>query len=401
MVRTPVRSIVGAVASAAARWSDPRFEQRRRAREAVCERTGYPAGAVDYAFDRLFGSMRADSVAAVIESELGSLQILDDFVTMPGRPPVRALPVGRVCVIASRTTIGVAIVPAVFALCAKCTVLVKDREDYLTSSFFSSVAEQLAWLGDRMHAAPWDGTSLASGLHEYDAVAAFGSDESLAQIAAQLQPSARFIAYGTKAGGGYVTRAALGNESAAREIARAAAIDLLLYETEGCMSLHALFVERGGGVSVERFAAILSEAIEELTPRFPPARHAARTLERVAAARELAAFRGGPASLHGDDASYFVTVDPPAEEPPLFLPRVLSLRSVDAPPDARRYLRSHGVALEVLAVAERRDDLVELAIDVGAARLTRFGAMQAPPLGAFHGGRPRIAEFVRWMCDET
>jgi hypothetical protein len=41
-----------------------------------------------------------------------------------------------------------------------------------------------------------------------------------------------------------------------------------------------------------------------------------------------------------------------------------------------------------------------MALDAGAVRLTRFGELQHPPLGGDHGGRPRIAEFIRWI-DKT
>jgi hypothetical protein len=33
-------------------------------------------------------------------------------------------------------------------------------------------------------------------------------------------------------------------------------------------------------------------------------------------------------------------------------------------------------------------------------RIAPFGTLQHPPLASPHGGRPRIAEFVRWVSDE-
>jgi hypothetical protein len=42
-----------------------------------------------------------------------------------------------------------------------------------------------------------------------------------------------------------------------------------------------------------------------------------------------------------------------------------------------------------------------MALHIGTARIAAFGALQSPPLHAYHGGRPRIAEFVRWVTDET
>ena len=151
----PVRSIIDAVARAASAWSDSRYAPRRRAVAAVTARSGYSPPVVEYAFDRLFRSLGGDAIAAVVAGELGSLEVLDGFVNMGVRGVARALPVGRVCVISSRTTIGVAIVPAIFALCAKCEVLVKDREDHLVAAFFATLTEMLPQLEDAVAARPW------------------------------------------------------------------------------------------------------------------------------------------------------------------------------------------------------------------------------------------------------
>jgi len=403
MVKTPVRSIVGAIAGAAARWGEAAFPPRTRARDAVGARTGYAAAAIDYAFDRLFGSLTRDAIEAVIAGELGAVDALDGFVAMPGRPPSRALPIGRVCIISSRTTIGVAIVPAIFALCARCSVLVKDREDFVASAFFATVVEHLETLRGAIETRAWDGAGHAHALRDFDAIVAFGGDSTLDEIGGRLLPETRFIAYGSKASAGYVTRDALSEESKARIAARGAALDLILYESEGCLSLHALFVEGEGTVSPQRFGELLDEAIVELIPRFPPAARDEGVTAKIAGARDLALFRRGPGAtaLADPQAAFLVAVDPPPDEPPLFLPRVVAVRSVNGPQDALAYLRRHAVKLEAVAVSEHRHDLAEFAHAAGASRITTLGALQSPPLGIFHGGRPRIAEFVRWISDET
>ncbi|MBV8152269.1 MAG: hypothetical protein JOY59_11970, partial [Candidatus Eremiobacteraeota bacterium] len=63
--------------------------------------------------------------------------------------------------------------------------------------------------------------------------------------------------------------------------------------------------------------------------------------------------------------------------------------------------------LETLAVGRgagssgSSDTLLALAEEVGVARVTALGAMQAPSPALHHGGRPRIAEFVRWLEAES
>ncbi|HVA33950.1 MAG TPA: acyl-CoA reductase [Candidatus Baltobacteraceae bacterium] len=401
LVKRPVRSILTAIADAAARWSDADFPPRVRALGAVAARTGYSEPVVEYAFDRLFTSVTAPALETTIAGELGCIDALDGFVDLRGGLRARALPIGRVCVISSRTTIGVAIVPAIFALAAKCDVVVKDRDDHLVRAFFETLAQEHPDLREAARARTWSAAD-AVDLAEFDAVVAFGNDATIEQIYRSLPAATRTIGFGSKASAGYAGVQALHDEHAARDLARGAARDVVLYESEGCLSLHVLFVERGGAVSPGEFAALLAHAIQRAAIEFPPAQRDAAMAARLAAARDLAAFRaaGGDGAVYSDaSASFLVVLDPPLDEPPNFLARAIGVISVDRPADARAYLRQHRVPIEALAGAPERADITDMAIAIGAARIARFGDLQAPPLAARHGGRPRIAEFVRWIVD--
>lgn len=403
MVKTlPVRSIIDAVAGAAAAWSDARFEPRRRALDAVGARTGYSQPVVEFAFDRLFRPLTGDAIAAVIAGELGSLDVLDAFVHRGTRWATRALPIGRVCVISSRTTIGVAIVPAIFALCAKCAVLVKDREDHLVSAFFATLTEMHAELGDAVAARPWRGESDAVNLDAFDSIVSFGNDRTLAAISASLQFPTRLIAYPSKISAGYLTLSSLARQRDADAAACGAARDMLLYDGEGCLSLRVLFVERGAEVSPTRFCETLNDAIEDAAREFP-AVASAESSARRATARDMASLRSDRDQRIFTDtrSSYLVVLDPPLDQPPLLLPGALSVYSVADPREAVAYIERHRIPLEALAVAESNANLRNVAASLGASRMTLLGSLQEPPLGEFHGGRPRIAEFVRWISDET
>lgn len=404
-MKVPVRRIVRAVGDAAARWADADFPPRVRLLEAIVARTGYSVPVVEYALDRLFGAIDASALENVIAGELGSLDVLDDFVERSPGIRTRALPVGRVAVLSSRTTIGVALLPALFALCAKNDVLVKDREDALVAAFFASLGEELDEFAGAAAARAWDGAAASeTELRGAGAVVAFGSDETLAAIARLVAPPVRFIGFGSKASVGYVGREALAGDAAARALADAAARDVVLYDGEGCLSLHALFVERGGAIEPAAFAAALAKAVERAAVEFPPSSPDTARSARVAAARDLAAFRaatGSGAVFSDAAASYLVTYDPPESEPPGFLPRAIAVRPVDGPSGAAAYLQRHRVPLEALAAAPVRPDVAAMAVQRGAARIAAFGTLQAPPLGNRHGGRPRIAEFVRWIGEES
>ncbi len=402
MIKAPVASIISGISSAASRWCDRSFARRQTAIDAVCERTGYSTPVVDHAFDALFEPLQYNGIAAIIADELGCIDVLDDFCDRPGRPRARALPIGRVGIISSRTTVGVAIVPAIFAACAKCEIRVKDREDFLVAAFFDTVIEEVPHLQGTLSAGPWNGEADARRLSDCDALVAFGSDATLERVARELPRSTKFIGYGSRASAGYVTREALTDEASAHAIARRIAHDVVLYDTQGCLSLHVLFVEPQEHTSIVKFANFVAEAIDAIGSDFPVSRRDEQRQAHLAMARDEAAFASPPESVYSDsESSFLVLVDTSGDRPPPFVARSVAICEVSTPAQASHYLQRHGITLEGFAVADRRPDVLETALHLGVCRITQLGMLQHPPLGEFHGGRPRIAEFVRWVTDET
>jgi hypothetical protein len=392
--------MIRAVSDAARRWSDGDFPPRVRALAAVSRRTGYSLPVAEYAFDRLFSSISNDALGATIAGELGSLDALDGFVERNG-VRMRALPAGRTCIISSRTTIGVAIVPAVFAICAGCEVMVKDREDHFVDAFFRTLVEELPGLSQRIAAQTWDGSASERDLRDFDTVVAFGDRTSLETIRALCAAESRFIAYGPRTSAGYVARESL--EGDVQALAREAARDAVLYDTEGCLSLRTIFVERGGAISPEDFFSVLAREMERAAVEFPPSRNDPAAIAAVAAAHDLGAFRAanGQGTVRADAArSYVAFFDGGFERAPDFLPRTVAVFPVDGPSQAVDYLRQHALPIEAWSASSQRADIVDAAIASGSARVAAFGALQNPPLSTPHGGRPRIAEFVRWVSDD-
>ena len=135
----PARRILAHVADAAQRWRDADFPPRVRVTAEIERRLGYSTPVVDYALDRLFGEIRTETLEAAITAELGTLDALDGIVERRGAPAAWARGVESVVIVSSDTTIGVALFPAVLALCAKCDLTVKDRDDALSFDLFSGV----------------------------------------------------------------------------------------------------------------------------------------------------------------------------------------------------------------------------------------------------------------------
>jgi hypothetical protein len=424
---TGVARVIRAIADAAKRWRDADFPPRVRTTRALLERTGYTEPVVDYALDVLFGSLTAAALEATIAGELGSLAALDGFVARPGRPDVRFDGVARTAIVSSDTTIGVAVPALAFALCAGSHVIVKDRSDRLIAAFAATLAEELPELAQRIETSMWNGvdeTASRAHLESADTVVAFGRDETLAAIRALLRPDARFVPFGHRTSVGYLARETLATSAdagsnagaagrdgaagracdegsaAARSAALGAARDALLFDGEGCLSLHVLFVERGGALEPAGFARMLARALDETAVEFPAGY--AELDAATAAYRRAALFRAAQstgAALGGIIGTHLVVLDPPFADPPAFLRRTIAVYGVSGPHEALEFLRRHALPLEAVAFGdgEPRAGLVDFALASGAARITTLGDLQRPPLGGEHGGMGRILPFVRAM----
>jgi hypothetical protein len=396
----PARTIVRAIADAAERWSDADFPPRVRATAAIEERLGYTTPVVDYALDRLFRGITADALTATITGELGSLEILDGFAERDGRPAAWACGADAVTIVSSDTTIGVAIVPLVFALAAKCAVTVKDRTDALVAAFVETLGEERAALRTATDVCAWSGGDddiEAQTLGDADVVVAFGGNEALRAIRARCAVSATFVPFGHRASAGYLTAAALAGDT--RALAAGVARDALLYDGDGCLSLHLLFVERTPDGAHEHFVDVLADACAANAVEFPAGPRKPARAARVGAYAAAAAFRaanGAGRVRRASDGSWTIVADPPGDELPPFGGGVIPIIFVDGIDAAAAYVERHALPLQALGVASV-DDARELAVRLGAVRIAPLGRMQDPPLAGHHGGRARIADFIRWV----
>src|SRR5262249_42238307 len=156
-------------------------------------------------------------------------------------------------------------------------------------------------------------------------------------------------------------------------------------------------------IAPDAFAEILARAVERANVEFPLAERSPQTVASVAAARDRGAFRAaaGRGRIYSDaNATFVIDTTAGETEPPAFLPRAIGLGTASSPADAAAYCRRHRLPVEAVAVAGAREDLATMVTEIGASRIACFGELQAPPATGRHGGRPRIAEFVRWMVDE-
>jgi len=396
LLEIEARRIIAAIADAAQRWCDADFPPRIRASARICERTGYSLAVVEYALDALFSSLTRDELEAVVRNELGDIEALD-------APEQRAHPLGRVAILSSRTTIGVAIPALCFALIAKNKVLIKDREDDLVAGFAASLAEELQPIAEALEVALWDGARDLTRIADVDLVVVYGNDATIATIAGAHASTTPIVGFGARASVGYLDEEDLQDTARLDALLAGAARDATLYDGEGCMSLHALFFQRIAGGSAAELAERLAAAMERAAIEFPVGERSPSQRAALLNARSHATFRaamGRGAVYTNQRLDYLVLLSDADEEPPPFLPRVLPLIPVTDAAALARYVERHHLPIECLAVGGTLRSGEELAARIGAVRVASFGEMQRPPIGAKHGGRPRILEFVRFLDND-
>lgn len=216
-----------------------------------------------------------------------------------------------------------------------------------------------------------------------------GDDDTVERVRARVGARVPVLAHGHGLGIGFVAGDSLCDEPTARSAALSFAFDVAAYDQRGCLSPHALFVERGAAVGPERFAELLADALLEVERRWPrgPLVADLAPLEMqwrgVAVARGVLFERGRAAVSY--EAHHPLRPSPGARNVGVY-----ACRDEHDLADRLRALGRHLKALGVAADPAARARFASLAPYVCAA-----GAMQTPPLSAPLDGLHPFAGLVR------
>lgn len=427
----PIAAILRPIERVIARHLDPRDRKRRALAQALLESGSYAPPMVERALDDAFEPLARGGLRRWIASELGSVSALDRPV--PTREGVLRRAVGPEWMfqVYAGNVPAVPVWPMLTALVLKSALLAKtsSQEPVLAPHLARAIAEEDEALGRCLAVVWWKGGTAEldrAALAEAPAVLAFGGEAAITSLARQGRPDARAVFHGPKVSLAYLGRGALSRANLAGA-ARRLALDVSLYDQQGCLSPHAVYAERGGAVTPVDLAAALGEALQDSARALPrrepaPAEAAAVQLYRTQA-RFDAAMLGFPPQPPG--------LAPSGPPPPAAENRVLASESGTRwtvvcesgarfqPGPTHRTIRVHAIAgpeeferaiapsvrfVEALALEEtnpRRENLAARFAALGIPRIAAFGALQRPsPLGT-HGGVRRLEPFVTWVTVES
>jgi acyl-CoA reductase LuxC len=413
LVRLPVAEIVEILDSVVDLWLGPESPWLQAAARRIAADTPYSEAMVRTGLTRLLSGCRKEALLSLLEEELGDPGVLDGF-----RPRRAVGGSHRACGPALTTHIfsgnvpGLPAISLIQALLAKSASLGKPASEELVfpGMFARSIAAVDAKLAASVAILPWPGGDLAmeqAAFAASEAVVAYGSDLAVESIRARVPPGVRFVGHGHRVSFGVIGRESL-DSGALDSLAERAAYDVSLFDQQGCVSAHVLYVERGGGVPPESFAARLANAMaafERGMPRGEVALEEAAAIQQVRAEVELREIREEPVRQWASPGGTAWTVI--YDDDPSFIPSCLN-RVVRVKPVTdlgeipslvrpfRRYLQTVGAAMS----RERRVRLAEALAPLGACRICTIGDMPHPPLTWHHDGGFNLLPLLRWTAIE-
>jgi hypothetical protein len=365
----PAKRVAGALSSAFEMWRNRTSANRRDALRKIAESSGWSYALLDESMDALlrpFARSALDSLAVRVRPT----HDVFGFV-MPGNLP------------------GAGVHELTLALMAGAGVIVKaaSAERIFFAEFARSVREVDPIAGERLAVFSWDRShsELTEVMREAcDALVALGDDSTLAA----LEAGGPVVGFGSRLSAAFMGRDIASSNG---RMVSAVARDVTLFEQQGCLSPHHVFVE-APSAEARNFAAELASEMAKWARRLPPpARLPLEATAAIRREREVARWRGiggEPVTLfEGPQLGWTVIFDPTAQiaaSPGYRTIRVSAVASID---ELCTRLAPAAGRLEAIAVASDRSEMLAIAMRVlGVTYLAAPGEIQSPPLEWPHGG---------------
>ena len=362
------------------RFRDPRSPERRELEAKLPFASGFAPATLRAGLDLALAGWTARALQDLVEDELeskGKARSASGF-------PVTAVLLGG----AVPTPSLLALV-APLALGSPVLARVSSHDPVTAHVFARALAAEDAELGAALQVVsfPSDDALAMAALLSADCVVAYGSDATMQAVTAQTKPVQRLVRHGHRLSVAVLGEGALAG--AGLELAaEALALDVALWDQQGCLSPVALYLlgpERVPGALLERLAA----AFERVGARLPRGRLDARAAAALAHERETAELRAAvDASIGVRAGSAFTLVaeaDARFRGSPLhrFL-RIHPVRGPDQLLEALAVLAPHLAAVGCAGLGSLSDRIALELAALGASRICPLGRMQAPPLAWCH-----------------
>ena len=338
------------------------------------------------------GKCTARGLLNLVASELGDSRALDEFVPQ-GRRTIRALAPPRILHVLSGNTPAAALQTILRGL-----LLGSENFCKLPAGGIPEVLEFRA----RLPKALWERLHFseklpAIWLAQSHAAVLFGRDETITTLGAALPFGIPILVHA------HMVSFAIVSDDPRFRSTHGAARDVSVFDQQGCLSPHAIFVQEKGTLTASAYARRLAAAMARFEGHTPRSALTISETNSIRTLREETAFRaanGEPIELFASESSaWTVIVDRTAGIPHTPLNRVIFVKPL--PSDLAPMLARHGVNLSTCGIFPMNEANRDLAAALGFLRICPIGKMQSPPLDWHHDGQPVLAPLVRWVdCEK-
>jgi hypothetical protein len=390
----PARETFHALASVLETWRQPESRVRRALRTEYADAAGFSPEMVEAGMARALSGWTGDALRSLLDRELGGIEALAGSATRnaTGFEVTSVLLAGS---LPSPTLLGL-----LAPLLLRSPVLAKtSTHDPVTAGLVAeSVAAADPELGACIETVGFAGSDreCVDALLDADCVVASGSDQTIASVAARVQPPRRLVGYGHR-----LSVAALAADRPADSAERLAE-DVALWDQLGCLSPVAAFLADPDPGEAAVFATELARALADLEERWPRGRISPQASAAIARERDEAEMRaagGAPVRLHRSAGSSWTVVaeaDSQIRPAPLHrFVRVHPVAGVGGLVEALTPLRHHLASVGVAGFENRRHQIAAVLGQLGVSRICPLGAMQAPPISWCHDGRGVLLPLAR------
>ena len=407
----PIGDIVECLDNVNRKWLDRNYHLRKKAQKELPLITGYSSEMIELILDYLPNLFTRDNIYEMLKAEIGDSKYLDGFYPKEGHDgSVKAFGPELVVVVNAGN------VPALPILSKNRNLLVKAaqiskvaREEPVFSFLYDeSIAEEDPGLASTMADGYWKGgdNDIERIAFNVPLVVAYGGPQTIEDIAKKIDPTkTRFIPYGHKLSFGVVGKEYLTKDEIDR-VSYATALSTSLYDQQGCLSPHVIWVEEGGEISPEQFGEYLAKYMESVLKDLPRGDVPLDISGRIGQIQQTYEFRAlsedGIRLWRPGGTEWTVIYEKNPEFTISCMYRVIRIKPIDdidriqeLVEPIQEYLQTVGVELS----EKRRLRFADQMGRLGACRVTPLDKMGAPNIGP-HDGRYGLAELLEWTVIE-
>jgi len=402
--------IIERIAVASEKWLNPSYPQRVLAEQLLPALTGYAADSIRLQLKRYMRTFRRKELLRFIGEEFDDPLVLDEFRPRKSGGFSRAYGPKLLFQVFSGNVPGVSLWSMTMGLLLRSAQLGKTSmaEPLMAVWFAQSLAEVDAKLADSIAILPWKGGSEElerEAIRQADTVTVYGGRLAVESVRAKVPIEKKFVAYGPKASFAMIGKEALTPDRMNVTISRLAA-DVAHYDQQSCMSPQCVYIEDGGSIDAQGFAALIAAELGRLQLRWPRASLADQEAYAILEVRnrywlEEAAGEGSAVYASTKDAQWTVVYHntPRFEGSPLN--RTLHVYRCRRVEDVIPMLEPAGQAglLQTCGAAigpHRMFALAEALGNIGVNRFCHIGSMLQAKAGWHHDGRFNLMDLIRF-----